>query len=105
MHDRLFVIRHPGAWDWAAEEGFVVDELTGHLDPDRIEPGDTVIGSLPVNLAATVCEQGGTYLHLTLALPPALRGRELSAGQMRELGARIEPFPVQRIGPEPEVQP
>jgi CRISPR-associated protein Csx16 len=93
-----FVTRHPGARTWAAEEGLSVDQVIDHLDPAIIQPGDLLIGSLPVNLAAEVCARGGRYLHLSLDLPPALRGRELSAAQMRECGARVEEYGVRRIG-------
>jgi CRISPR-associated protein Csx16 len=91
-----FVTRHPGARDWAAEEGLAVERVLAHLDPSLIVPGDQVIGSLPVNLAAEVCARGGRYLHLSLDLPPELRGRELSAEQMRACGARVEDYQVSR---------
>lgn len=91
-----FVSRHPGARDWAAEAGIAVDLVVVHLDPVDVAPGDNVIGSLPVNLAADVCARGARYLHLSLELPAELRGRELTAEQMRELGARIEEFRVER---------
>jgi CRISPR-associated protein Csx16 len=90
-----FVTRHPGARDWAAEEGIRVDQVIDHLDTALIQPGDTVIGSLPVNLAAEVCARGGAYLHLSIDLPRDLRGRDLSAEQMRACGARIEHYLVQ----------
>lgn len=89
-----FVSRHPGARDWAAEEGFVVDQIVEHLDIQILAPGDTVIGSLPVNLAAEVCARGAAYFHLSLVLPPELRGKELSATEMRNLGAKLQPFQV-----------
>lgn len=91
------VTRHPGARDWAAQEGIAVDALLDHLDVTDIQPGDRVIGSLPVNLAAQVCERGGRYLHLSLELPPGLRGRELTAADMHRLGARVEEFHVLRL--------
>ncbi len=91
-----FVTRHPGARDWAAEEGLAVDRILDHLDPAIIQPGDILIGSLPVNLVAAVCARGGRYLHLSLDLPSALRGRELSAEQMRNCGARVEEYQVWR---------
>lgn len=91
-----FVSRHPGAHDWAAEEGFEVDAVIDHLDPSIIAPGDILIGSLPVNLAAEVCARGGRYLNLSLDLPARLRGVELTAEQMRDCGARIEEYQVLR---------
>ncbi len=74
----------------------MVDELVGHLDAECIHPGDVVIGSLPVNLAAEVCARGGRYLHLTLEVPLELRGSELSAEEMRALGARVEAYHAEK---------
>jgi CRISPR-associated protein Csx16 len=91
------VTRHPGARDWTQEEGMAVDLVVEHLDPALIEPGDRVVGSLPVNLAAEVCARGARYLHLSLELPRVWRGRELTAAIMRAHGARIEEFRVTRI--------
>ena len=93
-----FVSRHPGALDWAAEEGIQVDALIMHLDTAIIAPGDRIIGSLPVNLAAEVCRRGGRYLNLSLEPPAELRGRELSVEQMRACGACLEEFRIERIG-------
>jgi CRISPR-associated protein Csx16 len=93
-----FVSRHPGATDWAREQGLTVDCAVAHLDPAQIQAGDVVIGTLPVNLAAEVCARGGRYLHLSLDLPAAWRGRELSAADMAACRARIEEYRVQRVG-------
>lgn len=93
-----FVSRHPGAREWALSEGSRVDRVLEHLDLREIVAGDIVIGSLPVNLAAEVCARGAHYHHLSLELPQELRGVELSAEQMRDLGARIEEFCVERVG-------
>ncbi|HMZ71966.1 MAG TPA: CRISPR-associated protein Csx16 [Burkholderiaceae bacterium] len=94
----FFVSRHPGAADWALEQGLAVDRAVAHLDPAEVEAGDVVIGTLPVNLAAQVCARGARYLHLTLDLPADWRGRELSAADMAACGARIEEYRVQREG-------
>ncbi len=92
-----FVSRHPGARAWAAQEGIAVDALITHLDLAVIAPGDVVIGSLPVNLAAAVCERGGRYINLSLQLPPDLRGKELDAQQMRDCGACLEEYQIERV--------
>ncbi|MFP4696161.1 CRISPR-associated protein Csx16 [Thiohalospira sp.] len=97
-----FVTRHSGAVEWAQRRGLVVDWQVDHLDPAELDAGDRVIGTLPVHLAAAVCERGGWYLHLSLDLPPELRGRELTADDMETAGARLEAYRVECLG---EVEP
>lgn len=95
-----FVSRHPGAIEWAARQSLNIDCVVPHLDLTLVQPGDTVIGSLPVNLAAQVCAAGAAYWHLSLELPTELRGRELSADDLERLGARVEAFDI-RATPVP----
>lgn len=89
-----FVSRHPGAIEWAQGEALTIDHFVPHLDMALVQRGDTVMGSLPVNLAARVCAAGAAYWHLRLDLPAELRGRELSVGDLRRLGAQVTPFEV-----------
>ncbi|MCG5536614.1 CRISPR-associated protein Csx16 [Ectothiorhodospira mobilis] len=96
-----FVTRHSGAVEWAHHQGLAVDRQVDHLDPMDLAPGDTVIGTLPVHLAAAICERGARYLHLSLDLPPELRGRELSADDMEAAGARLEAYRVERLDEHP----
>jgi CRISPR-associated protein Csx16 len=92
----FFVTRHAGAREWAARRGITVDRMVSHIDPADVAPGDVVIGSLPVHLAAEVCERGGRYMHLSLDLPPELRGVELTPSDMDNAGARIEEFFIRK---------
>lgn len=92
-----FVTRHAGAREWARRRGLDVDAVVSHLDPAKVTPGDVVVGTLPVHLVAEVVERGGRYLHLTLDVPPDLRGRELTADDMDRLGARLEEYVVTRV--------
>jgi len=92
-----FVSRHPGAVEWAARHGIVIDRIMDHLDPAEIQPGDVVIGTLPVNMAAEVCAKGARFFNLSLDLPPDARGRELSADDLERYNARIEEFVIQRV--------
>lgn len=91
-----FVSRHPGAREWARRRKVCVDRQVTHLEIEQIQSGDVVIGTLPVHLAAEVCARGARYLHLSLTLPEALRGRELSAGDMETCAARLEDYFVRR---------
>ncbi len=90
-----FVSRHPGAIEWVAQQGLHIDAFVEHIDTTQVQPGDTVIGSLPVNLAALVCERGGKYWHLSLVRPAELRGCELSATEMQRLGAHLQAYIVE----------
>lgn len=92
----FFVTRHPGALDWANAAGIAFDVRVLHLDPANVGAGDTVIGSLPVHLAAEVCARGARYLNLSLDLPANLRGRELDAATLAELNARLEEYIVRK---------
>jgi CRISPR-associated protein Csx16 len=91
-----FITRHPGAREWAKQKGIKVDEHLTHLDIDMLKAGDTLIGSLPINLAAEVCQKGAFYIHLSLNIPEHLRGLELSATQLQQYGAELECFNLQK---------
>ncbi|MCM8611180.1 CRISPR-associated protein Csx16 [Accumulibacter sp.] len=94
----LFITRHPGAVVWAARRGLNVGRQIAHLDPANIHPGDVVIGTLPVNLAAEVCARGGRFFNLSLDAPPEARGQELSADDLERYGARLEEYIVAKPG-------
>lgn len=98
-----FITRHAGAREWAEEEGFRIDILVDHLDAAVIRPGDRVLGTLPVNLAAEVCQRGARYFHLSLDVPPEWRGRELTLADMKRFGASLREFRVEAIIPENDV--
>ncbi|MDQ7005489.1 MAG: CRISPR-associated protein Csx16 [Ghiorsea sp.] len=87
-----FVSRHSGAVAWAAEEGIVVDKCISHLDVQTIKQDDVVIGTLPVHMVAAICSRGGRYLHLNIELSPELRGKELTAADMRACHVRLEGY-------------
>ena len=89
-----FISRHPGAVEWAAKQGLVIDQQIIHLDPTTVRSGDTVIGTLPVHLAADVCQRGARYLHLVLDLAAEVRGQELTASDLDASDARLEEFVV-----------
>jgi len=97
-----FVSRHVGARQWLARRGVRVDCQIDHLDVADVAPGDTVIGTLPVSLAAEVCTRGARYVHLTLDLPAERRGQELDVDELDSLGAQLRPYLVQLLPLDPE---
>lgn len=92
-----FVTRHLGAKQWARLHGIAVDRWEDHLDMDAVLAGDTIIGVLPVALAAAVCVRGAHFIELVLNMPAALRGQELTHVQLIELGATLKQYHVEEI--------
>ncbi|PPC83993.1 MAG: CRISPR-associated protein Csx16 [Methylotenera sp.] len=88
------ITRHPGAVAWFQQQGIQIDQHLPHLNAAQIAPQDKVYGSLPIHLAAQICAIGAEYWHLSLDMPPQLRGQELSATQLNTINARLERFVV-----------
>ncbi|ADP71124.1 CRISPR-associated protein, VVA1548 family [Rhodomicrobium vannielii ATCC 17100] len=91
-----FVTRHEGAIDWALRKG-IEAQLVTHLDPSKIEKGDVVLGTLPVQIIAQINERGARYLHLEMSLPADQRGIALTADDMERLGAQLIEYEARRI--------
>ena len=66
----FFISRHPGSKAWATEQGLRIDQHLTHLDTALVQRGDTVIGTLPVHLAAAVCSQGARFSTSAWTCPP-----------------------------------
>lgn len=94
---RWLVSRHPGAVEWLHAQGIEADRAVEHLDPEAPAPGDIVIGTLPLHIAARLCERRVRFQFLSLDLPPELRGRELHRDEMKACNARLEEFRIERI--------
>lgn len=92
-----FISRHQGAKDWAKQNNIDVDNVQSHLDINTVQAGDIVIGTLPINLVAELCQRGASYYHLTLSLSKQLRGKELTAADMQNAGATIEQFIAHKV--------
>ncbi len=81
-----------------------MDYVFDYLNLSFIQPGDVVISSLPITLAARICEMGGRYLHLTLTAPPAGHRTELSVEDMHEFGAQLEEYVIYHIATDPTLE-
>lgn len=93
-----FVSRHPGAIAWAKQKNLSIDRWVTHLNPNAINAGDTVIGTLPVHLAARICMRGAQYQHLVLEVPEEQRGREMAADDMLKAKAVLTIFHIKELG-------
>lgn len=97
-----FISRHPGALEWTRRRQVPVDRFVAHLELRDVVADDTVIGSLPIHLAAAVCAQGARYLHLCVELPSHLRRQELTADQLDALGAHTVAYQIVALAsPQP----
>lgn len=94
MSTTWLVSRHAGAVKWLHRRGYEAVQTIAHLDPTTIQPGDTVIGTLPVHLAAAVCARGARFVFLSVDIPAQLRGKELTDAQLDQFNARLQSFHV-----------
>jgi len=90
------VTRHPGALAWLHGEGVRPHRVVAHLALESVLPGDTVVGVLPLALAADLSNHGVRCLHIELPMQAADRGQELDAATMRRRGAKLVDVVVQR---------
>lgn len=102
--DIRFISRHDGAWAWFRASAYA-KRWSGarrieHLDITQIRPGDVILGTLPVHLAAEVCARGGEYWHLSLNLPREQRGQELDSHDITDAAGRLERYHIQHITEE-----
>lgn len=91
------VSRHPGAVEWCQRQEQAIDTILPHLDTALICAGDKVIGTLPLPMVAEVQRRGARYLHLSVPVPYELRGQELSADQLEQLGASLTEYKVEAL--------
>jgi putative CRISPR-associated protein (TIGR02620 family) len=98
------VTRHAGAVAWLRAKGFD-GEVVPHLTGDRIRPGNTYIGVLPVPVIQQILDAGSRFYLLVLPeVTPAQRDREMTPEEMDAAGARlvevkrIETAPVEMKG-------
>lgn len=105
-----FVSRHAGAIEWGkawATHAVLNPKYIDHLTPARvarIKPGDTVIGTLPVQVIAAINRRGARYLHLEVNLSRTARGGELTAADLKRRRARLVEYTAVRVDASPMQQ-
>lgn len=93
----LLISRHTGALEWLSQQGYKNSEIIEHLDRatiDSLTPEDTVVGNLPIHLAAEISQRRSKFLYLQIDLPQALRGKELTAEELDQCNVRLAPYIV-----------
>ncbi len=92
-----FVSRHEGAIAWAKGHKLPVDRWVEHLDAQQIVAGDTVIGTLPVHIAADICSRGARFFFLELHLELNQRGKELTESDMLKANCSVREYFVRPV--------
>ena len=95
MPNTYLVSRRQAAIDWIKKQ-VEVDKVISHLDIASIEPNDTVIGTLPIHVAAQVCAPKAHYIHLSIDAPPEWRGKELNTADFEQCSPKLERFNVNK---------
>lgn len=87
----IVVTRHAGLVEFLREEGLIeaTTEVVAHATPEVVA-GCRVIGILPLHLAA----KAAMVEQPILDLPPELRGKELTAAEMRQYYKGMQSFVV-----------
>lgn len=65
-----------------------------NLDVATVQPGDVIMGTLPVHLIAEFNKRGAHCWHLTMDVPESMQVGELSADDMDACGAKLGEFRV-----------
>lgn len=91
--------RHLGAIAWVRRAGIQIDREVAHLDPTLVCAGDTVIGTLPMHVAAEVCMRGARFFALDLHLTADMRGRELSEEELQGFQCTLTEYRVEAVFP------
>ncbi len=82
---KLIVTRHNGLVEYLKEEKIVGDnvEVIAHASPEAVT-GRHVIGVLPHSLSCLTA----SFTEIPLRLPPELRGKELTAEDVRKYAGK-----------------
>ncbi|BFU59584.1 MULTISPECIES: CRISPR-associated protein Csx16 [Rodentibacter] len=91
-----FISRHLGAIEWISQQNIRIDHFIEHLDVNKIQTNDTVIGTLPVHLAAEVCQRGAKFYFLSVNVQFEQRGKELTCEQLNQQGCQLQEFFIEK---------
>ncbi|WP_118867776.1 CRISPR-associated protein Csx16 [Haemophilus haemolyticus] len=92
-----FISRHLGAIEWIKQQNIQIDRFESHLDTSLVQAGDVVIGTLPIHLAAEICQKGATFYFLSVNVSAQQRGTELTAQQLVDQGCALQAFHIRKL--------
>lgn len=96
----ILVTKHSTTAEWLV--GKLADnstyEVVGDFKADMVGEGDVVVGTLPIHLAHAVQEKGGKFYFLSINHATiASRGKELTASDIEESGAKLMTFNITKV--------
>lgn len=91
----IVVTRHPALVEYLREQGLITEDITilTHVEDPSILTGQTVIGVLPLHLAA-LCDK---VIEVPLALTAEDRGKELPIERVREIAGQPRTYVVREV--------
>lgn len=92
------VTRHAATAEWLKThlDGNAV-EVVGDFDPETVNDGDVVVGTLPVHIVREIHVRGGEFYSLTLNHTSETRGKELSVEDIERMFGGLTRFVVEEI--------
>ncbi len=90
MTNTIIVTRHSGLVDWLSQRG-IIGKVISSAMPDDIRDKH-VIGALPLHLAALALD----VTTVDYNCPFELRGKDLTAQQLDDLGAVLNTYTVKK---------
>ena len=87
-----FISRHEGAIEWVKQQNIQIDRFESHLNTSLV-----VIGTLPIHLAAEICQKGAKFYFLSVNVSREQRGTELTCEQLTEQQCSIQPFWIEKL--------
>lgn len=95
MSNVIVVTRHPALVEYLVEKRIVVEDVKvlQHATKADVE-GMDVVGVLPLHLAC----HANSVLEVPLKLTPAMRGKELTLAEVRQIALPPRRYQVMRIG-------
>ncbi|MBR1374612.1 MAG: CRISPR-associated protein Csx16 [Cardiobacteriaceae bacterium] len=92
-----FICRHQGTIDWVkSRKNIKIDVFLDHLDFRETEicAEDTVIGILPIDIAAQICEKGAKFYALKIHQELSERGQNFSADNLEKMNVSLRRFQI-----------
>lgn len=87
------VSRQQETVDALRSDNVAFDKIISHFNPAIVKPGDVVLASLPLPIAAKVCAKGGIYKHVEITRPANIHG-DLTSAEILKYGYQINQYDI-----------